>query len=362
MRGAGCLILFVMLLLSLGLNLVLFLMFIPSFSDGNIQVEERFHSGSKLASDKIAIVNIDGVLMEGMIGFARRELERAATDHGVKAVILRVNSPGGTITASDDLHQRILELRDGSTEKKTTGKPVVVSMASVAASGGYYISVPAKTLLAEPTTITASIGVYAALPNVTELGNKVGFSMEVIKAGEVKDSGSPFHAMTPKERQLWQDMVDHSYLRFLQIVEAGRPQLKGKLQETITIDKTVPIRDANAAERKVNYTRYRADGGIFTADEALKYGLIDQIGYLDDAIKAAKQAAAISENYKVISYERPPSLFGNLLGVASDSPDSHFNLGRLSEGAIPRLWYMAPQSEFAGLLAAAGRKPEAQNP
>jgi len=357
MRGFGCLILFVMLLLSLGLNLVLFLMIIPSFSDGNIQVEERLHSGSKLASDKIAIVNIDGVLMEGMIGFARRELERAATDHGVKAVILRVNSPGGTITASDDLHQRILELRDGSTEKKTTGKPIVVSMGSVAASGGYYISVPAKTLMAEPTTITASIGVYAALPNVADLGKKVGFSMEVIKAGEVKDSGSPFHDMTPKEKQLWQDMVDHSYLRFLQIVEAGRPHLKGKLQETISIDKTVPIRDANAAERKVKYTRYRADGGIFTANEALKYGLIDQIGYLDDAIKVAKQAAAISENYKVISYERPPSLFGNLLGVASDSPDSQFNLGRLSEGAIPRLWYMAPQSEFAGLLAAASRKP-----
>src|SRR5205085_10807125 len=98
-------------------------------------------------------------------------------------------------------------------------------------------SMPAKTILAEPTTATGSIGVYASLPDVTELSKKIGFSMRVIKDGDVKYSGSPFTEMTPHERQIWQDMVDHSYLQFLHIVEEGRPKLKGKLQQDITVNK-----------------------------------------------------------------------------------------------------------------------------
>jgi protease-4 len=347
-----------LLLGSLALNaillIVLFVTFGEDFSgESSDHVRERFYAGNKSADDKIAVVTVDGVLMEGANGFAQKEIERAAKDHAVKAVVLRINSPGGSITASDDLHRRVVQLRDGNTEKKTKPKPVVVSMESVAASGGYYIAMPAQTLVAERTTITGSIGVYAALPNVTQLADKIGFKMEVLRDGDVKDSGSPFREMTPHEREIWQTMVDHAYLQFLHVVEEGRPHLKGKLQEDIVVNRTLPIRD-ETREKKVKYTRYRADGGIFTAEDALTYGLIDQIGYLDDAIKVAKQAAHLGDDYKTVIYERPPGLLGILLGTKSPPPAMQLDAGHLSRAAIPRLWYLSSQSELAGIFAAAG--------
>jgi protease-4 len=350
--------LFFLLFCSLGLNAILILAWgagSDDSSEGPV-IREHYHSGHVSATDKIAVVTIEGVLLEGLTGYARKQIERAAQDTTVKAVVLRINSPGGSITASDDLHHLLTELRDGNATKNTSGKPLVVSMASLAASGGYYIAMPAKTLVAERTTITGSIGVYAALPNATELGKKIGFRMNVIKAGEVKDSGSPFHEMTPKERDLWQAMVDHSYLQFLQVVEQGRPQLKGKLQEDIVFDETVPVRDDKGLQKRVQYKRYRADGGIFMADEAQKYGLIDQIGYLDDAIQAAKQTAGLGDNYKVVTYEKVPTLLGALLGVKSQPPALGLDPSRFAAAAMPRLWYLSPQSELAGLLAVAGQR------
>lgn len=326
---------------------------IPGCSDSvSSSVEERYYAGQRSATDKIAIVRIDGVLMEGMLSFAKKQIERAAADKHVKAVVVRVNSPGGSITASDDLHRRLVELRDGDRLKHTSGKKLVVSMGSIAASGGYYVAMPARPVFAEPTTITGSIGVYAAFPNVAELGNKVGFKMEVIKAGRVKDSGSPFKEMTPEERHVWEYMVDHAYLQFLEVVEKGRPNLKGKLQETIEIDETLPIRTDKASQKVLKFTRYLADGGIFTAEEARRYGLIDKVGYVDDAVEAAAQAAGLTDDYKVITYEKPLSLVNILSG---DAPSElRLDLGRLTEAAVPRLWYLAPQSEVAGLLQAAG--------
>ncbi len=317
---------------------------------------ERHYSGKALAHDKVAIINIDGVLMEGMTAFAERQIEKAATDDAVKAVVLHIDSPGGSVTASDLLHHQLLELRDGNPEKKTKAKPIIVSMAGLAASGGYYIAMPGQQIFAEPTTVTGSIGVYAALPNVTALGEKVGFRMEVIRAGEVKDSGSPFKEMTPKERLLWQDMVDRMYLRFLAVVEQGRPQLKGKLQEDIQIDETLPVRDERARQKQVKVTRYRADGGIFLGENALKYGLVDRIGYLEDAVAVAKQAAGLGDDCNIVSYERQATLLGVLLGVQEPAPGPQLELRNLAAAGTPRLWYLAPQSELAGFLAAAGQR------
>jgi protease-4 len=211
---------------------------------------------------------------------------------------------------------------------------------------------PAKTLIAEQTTLTGSIGVYAALPNLAELGDKIGFRMEIIRAGQVKDSGSPFKKMTEHERQLWQVMIDHSYVQFLHVVESGRPQLKGKLQEDIVTETPGPVRAEDKLPRQI--TRYRADGGIFTADEAKKFGLIDQIGYLEDAVKATAQAAGLGENYKVVEYERPRTLLG-LLGVKSPAPERGWQPAQLAAAATPRLWYLAPQTELAGVFFAAGQ-------
>jgi protease-4 len=315
---------------------------------------EKHYSGSKLSKNKIAVVRIEGVLMEGATGYFQKQITQASEDSAVKAVVVRMNSPGGTITASDDLYKRLTDLRDGNPEKKTSAKPLVVSMASLAASGGYYASMPAKTILAEPTTATGSIGVYASLPDVTELSKKIGFSMRVIKDGDVKYSGSPFAEMTPHERQIWQDMVDHSYLQFLHVVEEGRPNLKGKLQEDITVNKQVPIRSGKDRSRHVEITRYLADGGIWTSDEAKQHGLIDQIGYLDDAIKIARQSANVGEDYNVILYERPMSLLNAFLDVKARPPQvSLLDPERLSSAAVPRLWYLWPQADLAGILAAA---------
>jgi ClpP class serine protease len=151
-------------------------------------------------------------------------------------------------------------------------------------------------------------------------------------------------------------MVDHAYLEFLQVVEQGRPSLKGKLQDDILIDEVVKIREGEAREKKVKYTRYRADGGIWVADEAMKYGLIDQIGYLEDAIKVAKQAAGLSDDYRAVNYERPPSFLGAWLGIKTEPPSMQLDVSKLADAATPRLWYLAPQSDLAGILAAAERR------
>ncbi len=325
-------------------------------STDDSSIVEHFESGSGQAKDKIAIVDVEGVLMEGMTGFAQKQIERAARDSEVKAVVLRIQSPGGSITASDHLHHMLLELRDGNTSRGTSAKPIIVSMGSLAASGGYYIAMPGQRVFAERTTMTGSIGVYAALPNVKALGDKIGFRMDVIKAGEVKDSGSPFADMTDKERMLWQHLVDESYLQFIHVVEDGRPTLKGKMQEDVKIDETMAVRTEKGPQKKVNYTRYRADGGVYTAPEALKLGLIDQIGYLDDAIEAARQAAKLGTIYKAVRYEKPATFLGSLLGIKGPSSGPRLELSALANSATPRLWYLSSGAESAGFLAATGKE------
>lgn len=345
-------------ILSVGLNLFL----IPLVGSQDSEVQERFYLGKRSAQDKIAIIKMDGVIMEGMMGYMNKQIDKAGKDDNVKAVVLRINSPGGTITASDDLHHRLRELIQGNPEKKFKSKPVVVSMGSVAASGGYYIAAPAHLLMAERTTITGSIGVYAAFPNVAKLAADHGVAMDLIKRGEVKASGSMFHEMTPQERQVWQDMVDHAYDQFLAVVEEGRPQLKGKLRDDLFKPKEIQVRNHrgdlknDGKPETVLYTRKLTDGGIFTADEALKYELIDKIGYLDDAVVEARKLGGVGDEYKAITYDRPQT-FLNFLGVdISSRTDQPFDPNRLSSGTIPRLWFLAPQSELAGFLAAMGKE------
>jgi protease-4 len=358
--------LLIALAISVGVNLLLlFALGAGGLGDGGGQLHERYHSGKTSAHEKIAIVRIDGVLMEGMTAYYQKQIEQAAEDKNVRAVVLRINSPGGSITSSDDLHKRLRDLAENLTPNQKGGKKkIVVSMGSVAASGGYYIAMPAERLVAERTTITGSIGVYASFPNVAELADKWGIRMNTIKAGEVKDSGSMFKKMSPEERQLWQSMVDHAFNQFLHIVEDGRPKLKGKLREVV-IKEEMPEKDEqgnivtgkDGKPKTFIYERKRADGGIYTADQALKYGLIDQIGYLEDAIKEAQKAANLGDDYRVVKYDRPlPGLLGLLAGSEGKAPTGQLDADRLAAAAMPRLWYLAPQSELAGLLAAMGRE------
>jgi protease IV len=340
-------------LASVALNCFLFLALVgQSFGVGDglssMHLEEKYHAGHRDSKNKIAIVRVDGAIMEGMLHYVHKEIERAASDNNVKAVVVRINSPGGSITASDDLYQRLVHLRDGTTPGHLSSKkPLIVSMASLTASGGYYIAMAAERLLAERTTITGSIGVYAAFPNVSKLTDKYGFDMIVIKSDDLKDSGSPFKPMRPQEHQLWQDMVNHAFQQFIEVVEEGRPQLKGKLTQVVE-EREIP--DGN---EKVKYVRKRADGGIFTANKALEYGLVDQIGDVDDAVAEASKAAALGDDYRSITYQKPISLF-DLFGGQTKAKAPDF--GKLAELAMPRLWYLAPQSDLAGYLAALGRE------
>ncbi len=322
-----------------------------------IPLAEQHYAGQKGANDKVAVITLDGVILEGLLSYVRKQIEQAAGDKSVKAVVLRINSPGGSITASDDLYRRLTELRDGNPRKDRNGKPLVVSMAGMAASGGYYVAMPAQTVFAERTTLTGSIGVYVSLPNVKELGQKIGVSLNTIKQGQIKDSGSPFHDMTQDERQVWQDMIDNAYQHFVQVVEKGRPALAGgKLLEPLKI---TPLQAGPAfrknGEKREPYTRYLADGGVWTTDQALQHRLIDQIGTLDDAIQAAHDAAGLGDHYEAIQYERPLTLLGLLgFGVHSPTPPagSLLDPSRLEAGFMPRLWYLAPGAEASGFLAA----------
>ena len=239
-NGFGRLVMLLFLLLSLGLNFVLCLVLggmmfasaMMSGGDDGLVIKEKHWSGNPGAHDKVAIIRIEGVLLDEAMGYTEKQIEKAAKDSDVKAIVVRINSPGGTITSSDDIHKRLTELRDGTSPRISgpkTAKPVVASFGPTAASGGYYIAMPAKHIFAERTTITGSIGVYASFINIHKLAEDHGVKMELVKAGDVKGAGSMFRDLKPEERQMWQDMVDNAYSQFITVVEDGRSQLKGKL-------------------------------------------------------------------------------------------------------------------------------------
>jgi len=355
-RPYGCL-----LVVSLLLNLILAYALWPSTSEDEPEVTETRLYGPKRAADKVAVVRAEGALVEGLDRHILRQIQTAARDKQVKAVVLRIDSPGGTVGASEDIHRELTRLRAGQHPRYPDArpKPLVASMGSIAASGGYYIAMPAEKVFAEKGTLTGSIGVFASLPNVAELANNNGVRMELIKAGPIKGSGSPFHELTPAEREPWQDMVDQAYDQFLDVVAKGRPGLtKEVLRGEVVIKKDAFLYDDKGNVRKDNMgqplktpvERFRADGGTFTAAEAKQFKLIDDIGLLEDAVAAAARSAGLSE-YRVVAYERPPSLLNALIGMRAH-PAGGTDLSQLAAGLTPRVWYLAPQCELSGMLSA----------
>ncbi len=321
--------------------------------------------GEDDSKTKVSVIRIEGVLMEGMTSHFIKQIEQAGKDDKVKAFVVRIDSPGGTVSASEELHRMLTQLRDGKLLKFSDGHPkkMIVSMGGIAASGGYYIAMPAEKIFADPTTLTGSIGVYASLPNVAELINRNGIKFELIKAGGIKASGSPFHQLTPQERQPWQEMVDAGYDHFLDIVAAGRPKLtKAMLRDEAVAREKIAVRDAKGNIETdwfgwptlVPYTRYRADGGTFTAAQALKYGLIDEIGTLEKAVEAA---ASGLPKYEVVAYEKSPSFLSSLIGSQGKSSATLLEPRRLSQSLLPRLWFLAPQADLAALIAGANQNP-----
>ena len=337
------------------------------------EITERHYSGEEGSKSRIAVIRIEGVLMEGMTHHFIKQIEQVAKDDKVKAVVIRIDSPGGTISAADELHRLLTQLRDGKLRRFPDSKPkkMVVSMGAIAASGGYYIAMPAERIFAEPTCITGSIGVYASLPNVADLIDRNGIKFELVKAGAIKASGSPFHQLTPQEREPWQVMVDSAYDRFLDTVETGRKQIQPPIQPALTkdalrnevvVNKKIPLYDGKGRIETdwwgrpvmVDYVRQRADGGTFTADEALKLHLIDEIGDLDSAIDAVAASAQLSK-YEVVMYDQPSSFLSSMLGMRAKQSNA-LDPQRLANGMSPRLWYLAPQADLAGILTALAKE------
>ena len=217
-------------------------------------------------------------------------MNKAANDKRIKTILFEINSPGGTITASDLLYHEILSF------KEKTGKKVVVCMLDLAASGAYYISLPADEIIAHPTTLTGSVGVIFLQPKVFGLMDKIGLGVDVKKFGKNKDMGSPFREGTEEEQKLMQKMVNDFGDRFLQLVQKHRKLDQKSLAEVST-------------------------ARVFIADEALKLGLIDKIAYLSDAVNEAKIIANIPTDARVIVYRRaeyPEDNYYNTADVTTD--------------------------------------------
>ena len=233
-------------------------------------------------------------------------------------------------------------------------------MGSLAASGGYYVAVAGKPISAERTTITGSIGVFAALPNVAGWMKDNGVKLELVKAGSIKASGSFFHSLSPEERQTWQDTVDNAYDVFLGVIAENRPNLTPKhMRDDIVIDRLIDERDEKGNPKKdaagkpvqVRYTRTLADGGTYTAAEAQKFGLIDHVDDLPGVIRASAAAAGLT-SFKAVVYDRTPSWLERLTGLSVRSQPAIPDLREISATLTPRLWYLAPSAD-GGLLTPA---------
>jgi protease-4 len=258
--------------------------------------------------DKIVLIDISGVLSSkekkgllalqheaSIVARVREELKKAAQDKQVKGLILRINTPGGTVTSSDIIYREIKRFKD------EMHVPVVACMMEVATSGGYYVALSADTIVAHPTSVTGSIGVIALKFNAKGLMEKIGIEDETIMAGDKKDLFSPFRPITEEEKVIVKNMLNDFHQRFMNVVAEGR---RGLDREEI---------------KKV------ADGRVFTAGQALEEKLIDEIGYLDDVIAVVKKKADIADA-KVIMYHRPYSYKNNIYSRMMTSDLTTINL------------------------------------
>jgi protease-4 len=289
---------------------------------------ESWHSLSRTAPAKVAIVDVAGAIMGGE-GFATAQLAQVRRDAQVKAIVLRIDSPGGTVSGSDEIHDRLRRLladRD---------LPVVVSMGGIAASGGYYVAMAnagrEDVIFAEPATLTGSIGVIIPHFDVSRLLERFDIADDSITSGPLKEMLSPTKTRTPeladRERAVLQALVDDMFARFKSIVKAGRPKL-----------------DDAALDRV-------ATGQVFTAGQALEAGLVDRIGFLDEAIDRAVELAGLTpQTARVVRYQRPRSFVEDLLGTSI--PTARGQMETFAELTTPRAWYLC---SWWPALVASGR-------
>lgn len=276
--------------------------------------ESTQHLSGPLGGPAVAVIDINGEIVSGpsaslgVTSYASSAdviplVKDAAADTDVKALLLRINSPGGSVVPSDEIYHAL----------KGCGKPIVVLMGETAASGAYYISMAADHIVANPNTLTGSIGVISEFPEASELMKNLGVSVSVIKSGEVKDMGSLYRPMTDEEKRIWQKKINEIYESFVQIVAEGR-------------------------HLPAETVRGLADGSVYTGREALELGLIDSLGYEEDAISTAAELGGITGTPRVILLS-PPTV-----SLLSSFLSSRFNQSLLPDNFLDDL--IAPKLEY----------------
>lgn len=279
----------VILFLFLGIGFLAVLAFFSSGSGGWTETEDGlFPVGSK-----VAVIDVTGVIFNS--ADIVRQLKKYEEDGSVKAILLRIDSPGGVVAPSQEIYERVAAAREK--------KPVVASMGSVAASGGYYIACGADSIVANPGTLTGSIGVIFEYPVFADLFKKIGVKTEVVKSGELKDVGSASRPMTERERRMLQSVINDTYEQFVEVVAKNRRLERSRV---LTL----------------------ADGSIFTGRQAKENGLVDKLGTFEDALRLAGEMGGISGEPKTVKekkYRRRSmfdlvgeELFGKALGFPKD--------------------------------------------
>lgn len=301
-------------------------------ADSESKLQEKYHSLARHGQNKIAIIHIEGAILEGD-GFIKEQIDQVADDDGVKGVVLRIDSPGGTVTGSDYLYHHLTKL---SEEYEL---PLVVSMGGLAASGGYYVAMAVgdakDSIFAEPTTWTGSIGVIIPHYNVQGLMTKWEVEEDSIKSHPLKGIGSPTKRLTEEERQIMQSLVDDSFTRFKDIVKSGRPRYQEHPEELDAV----------------------ATGQVFTTSQAIANGLVDKEGFIEDAIDRAIELASLTEefekdNVKVIEYEADLSLADVLFFGAGGRARQKSDLAAVLDLLTPRAYYMMSWLPAVDLSAA----------
>jgi protease-4 len=306
----------------IALLLILLLPVLPACTLMNVSfipetkpLEEKLLEGK--GKPKILLVDLDGTISfkdeagymglktkPSKVAFFREAFRKAETDPDIGGVIVRINSPGGTVAASDAIYHEITNFR----QKKKV--PVYAYITELGASGGYYVASASDRIIASPAAITGSIGVIAMKINIEGLLSKIGVSDETYKSGPKKDFWSPFHPSTPEEKKMLQDIIDRLYSRFVEVVYASRKKL--------------------LTEKEV---RTLADGRVVAAGEALESGLIDQVAYLDETIAEMEKALNIGQA-RVVTYARPGTFKSNIYSEMPAPGPQVINLISISGDAL----------------------------
>ena len=291
-------------------------------TDRQLQETRIQRDAGLFVSDKIAIIDVDGLLAnrrkggwmrsgENPVSLFIEKLDKAAADRSVKAVVLRLNSPGGTVAASDIMYHHLMEFR------RQTGKPVIACVLGIGCSGAYYIACGCDGIIAQPTGVVGNIGVIFQTFSVAGTMEKIGVKAVTIKSGELKDMASPLHDLSDEEHDVLEGIIEHLSGQFFEVVRKGRKEIDEQKMAELS------------------------DGRVFTAEQALQQGLIDRVGYLDDGIKWAKDIAGVKKT-RVVIYHRPSNYKPNAYGLAAAGSDG---LGPLVNLELPD-WLNAGGAQF----------------